>query len=210
MPNLGRAFVSWTRARRRAGHEHVPEEMIMRFHKLRIAEFAKAGGVGVVTALLLTAVMVPAMKFGLSPMPKALGLAFAETVLGRALPLPVGLLFHIAYIAFWFDHFRRPVARRPESDQSASSRRRAVGRRVGGVLSRRRMGLPGTRDQPEIDRRVVRPPCSLRGVSLGLVPRRVQNQSRIANAVSVSGDWRMTFRIEDGETPVDVDYLDYH
>ncbi len=73
----------------------------MRFHKLRIAEFAKAGGVGVVTALLLTAVMVPAMKFGLSPMPKALGLAFAETVLGRALPLPVGLLFHIAYIAFW-------------------------------------------------------------------------------------------------------------
>ena len=30
-----------------------------------------------------------------------LGLAFAETVLGRALPLPVGLLFHVVYVAFW-------------------------------------------------------------------------------------------------------------
>ena len=75
--------------------------MIMRLHKLPISEFAKAGGVGIVTALLLTGVMVPAMEFGLSPMPKPLGLAFAETVLGRALPLPVGLLFHIVYVAFW-------------------------------------------------------------------------------------------------------------
>ena len=73
----------------------------MRLHNLPISEIAKAGGVGVVTALLLTGVMVPAMKFGLSPMPKPLGLAFAETVLGRALPLPVGLLFHIVYVTFW-------------------------------------------------------------------------------------------------------------
>jgi len=73
----------------------------MRLYMLPISELAKAGGVGVVTALLLTGVMVTAMKFGLSPMPKPLGLAFAETVLGRALPLPVGLLFHILYVAFW-------------------------------------------------------------------------------------------------------------
>ena len=73
----------------------------MRLYILPISELAKAGGVGVVTALLLTGVMVTAMKFGLSPMPKPLGLAFAETVLGRALPLPVGLLFHILYVAFW-------------------------------------------------------------------------------------------------------------
>ncbi len=73
----------------------------MRLHILPSSELAKAGGVGVVTALLLTGVMVPAMKFGLSPMPKPLGLAFAETVLGRTLPLPVGLLFHILYVAFW-------------------------------------------------------------------------------------------------------------
>ncbi len=73
----------------------------MRLHKLPISEIAKAGGVGILTALLLTGVMVPAMKFGLSPMPKPLGLAFAETVLGRPLPLPVGLLFHTLYVAFW-------------------------------------------------------------------------------------------------------------
>ena len=73
----------------------------MRLHKLPISEFAKASGIGIVTALLLTGVMVSAMEFGLSPMPKPLGLAFAETVLGRALPLPVGLLFHIVYVAFW-------------------------------------------------------------------------------------------------------------
>ncbi len=73
----------------------------MRLHKLPLSELAKAGGVGVVTALLLTGVMVPAMKLGFSPMPKPLGLAFAETVLGRALPLPVGLLFHMLYVAFW-------------------------------------------------------------------------------------------------------------
>ena len=73
----------------------------MRLYILPSSELAKAGGVGVVTALLLAGVMVPAMKFGLSPLPKPLGLAFAETVLGRALPLPVGLLFHILYVAFW-------------------------------------------------------------------------------------------------------------
>ncbi len=73
----------------------------MGLHKLPISELAKAGAVGVVTALLLTAVMVPAAKFGFSPMPQPLGLAFAETVLGRALPLPVGLLFHVLYVAFW-------------------------------------------------------------------------------------------------------------
>lgn len=74
---------------------------MLRLNKLPVSELTKAGGVGIVTALLLTAVMVPAMKFGFSSMPKPLGLAFAETVLGRALPLPVGLLFHILYVAFW-------------------------------------------------------------------------------------------------------------
>jgi hypothetical protein len=75
--------------------------MIMQRNKLPTFELVKAGAVGIVTALLLTAVMVPAMKFGFSPMPKPLSLAFAETVLGRALPLPVGLMFHIGYVALW-------------------------------------------------------------------------------------------------------------
>lgn len=73
----------------------------MRIHSLTGTEFWKAAGIGVATALLLSAVMVPALRFGISPLPKPLALAFAETVLGRSLPLPVGLLFHIVYVAFW-------------------------------------------------------------------------------------------------------------
>ena len=84
-----------------SGTDLITEEMIMHFHKLPGSELAKAGIVGVVTAVLLTAIMMAASKLGVSPMPKPLGLAFAETVLGRALPLPVGLLFHIVYVAFW-------------------------------------------------------------------------------------------------------------
>jgi hypothetical protein len=68
----------------------------MQFHKLTPVELLKAIGIGSATALLLSAVMVPALRFGISPLPKPLGLAFAETVLGGALPLPVGLLFHVA------------------------------------------------------------------------------------------------------------------
>ena len=73
----------------------------MQIHNLTPKEWLKALGVGVMTAILLSMVMVPALKLGISPLPKPLGLAFAETVLGRALPLPVGLLFHVAYVTFW-------------------------------------------------------------------------------------------------------------
>ncbi len=73
----------------------------MRFPALSLKDIAKAIGVGVAPAVLLSAVMVPAFKLGVSPLPKPLGLAFAETLLGRSLPLPVGLLFHVVYITFW-------------------------------------------------------------------------------------------------------------
>jgi len=73
----------------------------MRINKLTSPDMFKAIGVGIVTAILLSAVMVPMAKFGISPFPKPPSLAFAETVLGRSLPLPVGLLFHIAYVTFW-------------------------------------------------------------------------------------------------------------
>ena len=73
----------------------------MRIHSLAAKEWLKAFGAGIATAVLLSAVMVPAMKLGFSPFPKPLGLAFAETVLGHLLPLPVGLLFHVAYVTFW-------------------------------------------------------------------------------------------------------------
>jgi len=73
----------------------------MRLHRLSASDLLKAVAVGIATALLLSAVMVPAIMSGVSPLPKPLGLAFAETLAGRALPLPVGLLFHVAYVAFW-------------------------------------------------------------------------------------------------------------
>ena len=73
----------------------------MQIHSLTPKEALKAVGIGIVTALLLSAVMVPAFKFGISPMPKPPSLAFAEILFGRDLPLPVGLLFHIAYVTFW-------------------------------------------------------------------------------------------------------------
>jgi hypothetical protein len=60
-------------------------------------DIAKAIGVGILTAILLSLIMVPAFKAGISPMPKPLGLAFAQTLLGKV-PLPVGLLFHLAWV----------------------------------------------------------------------------------------------------------------
>lgn len=69
--------------------------------RLSTGEWAKAVGVGIGTAVLLSAIMVPALRFGISPLPKPLGLAFAETVIGRPLPLPVGLLFHVVYVTAW-------------------------------------------------------------------------------------------------------------
>ncbi len=73
----------------------------MRFHKLPASEWWKALAIGLANGILLSAVMVPAMKTGISPFPKPVGLAFAETLLNRSLPLPVGLLFHLAYVTFW-------------------------------------------------------------------------------------------------------------
>ncbi len=64
-------------------------------------DLLKAVAVGLGTGLLLSAVMVPALKLGISPLPQPLGLAFAERLAGQPLPLPVGLLFHLLYVTFW-------------------------------------------------------------------------------------------------------------
>jgi len=70
----------------------------MKWHSLGAQDWARAVGVGVGVSLLTAAVMVTALKSGVSPLPKPLGLAFAETVLGRTLPLALGLLFHTAWV----------------------------------------------------------------------------------------------------------------
>ena len=58
-------------------------------------------GIGLGVSVLTAIIMVTLLKKGISPFPKPPSLAFAETVLGRTLPLPVGLLFHTAYVTFW-------------------------------------------------------------------------------------------------------------
>lgn len=73
----------------------------MKLHSLSLKEFGKAAGVGVLTAVLLSAIMVTALKTGVSPMPKPLALAFVDTVLRAEVPLPAGLLFHVAWVTAW-------------------------------------------------------------------------------------------------------------
>ena len=70
-------------------------------HALKPGEWGKAAAVGIATGVILAALNVLAMRAHLSPLPQPLGLAFAETVFGRALPLPVGLLFHLAWVTFF-------------------------------------------------------------------------------------------------------------
>lgn len=64
-------------------------------------DFWKALGICLVTAVLLSVVMVAAFGAGIAPMPKQPSLALAETLFRRDLPLPVGLFFHLVYVTFW-------------------------------------------------------------------------------------------------------------
>jgi len=73
----------------------------LRLHRLSAREAWKATGIGIATGVLLALLNVIALKSHISPLPKPLGLAFAETLLGQQMPLPVGLLFHLAWVTFF-------------------------------------------------------------------------------------------------------------
>lgn len=73
----------------------------MHIHKLSAPEWGKAIAVGVAVSVLTGAVMFLGLKSGISPLPKPLALAFATTLLDMKLPLPVGLLFHAAWVTFF-------------------------------------------------------------------------------------------------------------
>ena len=62
--------------------------------------YAKAIGVGIASAIILSLIMLPANQAGIMPMPRPLSLAFAQELLGDV-PLAVGLLFHTLYVTFW-------------------------------------------------------------------------------------------------------------
>lgn len=72
----------------------------MALQKMTPKDYGKAVVAGLVTAVALSLIMVPLNKAGISPMPKPLGLAFAQTLLGEV-PMAVGLLFHVVYVTFW-------------------------------------------------------------------------------------------------------------
>lgn len=65
---------------------------------ITITNVWKAVAAGIITSIVTGAIMAVALKTGISPFPKPLGLAFAQWVVGQQLPLPVGLLFHAAYV----------------------------------------------------------------------------------------------------------------
>lgn len=60
----------------------------------------RAIGIGIGVSLLLTAVMLPLVKTGISPLPQPLGAAFANMLLGNV-PIVIGILFHVVYVTFW-------------------------------------------------------------------------------------------------------------
>lgn len=72
----------------------------------------RAIGIGIAVSVLTAIVMVALLKAGVSPFPKPPSLAFAETLLGRPLPMPVGLLFHTVYVTFWSVVFVRYFPRK--------------------------------------------------------------------------------------------------
>ena len=72
----------------------------------------RAVGIGIAVAVATAIVMLALTSAGASPFPKPPSLAFAETLLHRPLPLPVGLLFHGAYVTFWSVIFVRYFPRR--------------------------------------------------------------------------------------------------
>jgi hypothetical protein len=73
--------------------------MTLDLHPPSARDWAKTLGIGIAVSVLTAAFMATTLKAGMSPLPKSLGLAFAETTLGRPLPLPVGLLFHTAWVS---------------------------------------------------------------------------------------------------------------
>ncbi|WP_163271064.1 hypothetical protein [Chelativorans alearense] len=72
----------------------------------------RAVGIGVAVSIITAAVMLALASTGVSPFPKPPSLAFAEAILGRTLPLPVGLLFHTVYVTFWSVVYVRYFSRR--------------------------------------------------------------------------------------------------
>ncbi|TFH87773.1 hypothetical protein EQG41_06765 [Billgrantia azerbaijanica] len=76
------------------------------------ASWPRALGIGIAVSLITAVIMTALLRLGVSPFPQPPALAFAETLLARQLPLPVGLLFHTLYVTFWSVVYTRYFPRR--------------------------------------------------------------------------------------------------
>lgn len=75
----------------------------MRIHSLSAGDAVKAAIIGLITAAMTAAMMFMAIKSGVSPLPKPLALAFVQAIVGHGVSMPVGFLFHAAWVtAFTF------------------------------------------------------------------------------------------------------------
>ena len=69
-----------------------------RLHPLSGDDIWKTLAVGIVIAAITAAMMLLAIKNGISPLPKPLALAFAGTLAGRPVPMSVGFALHAAWV----------------------------------------------------------------------------------------------------------------
>jgi len=61
----------------------------------------RASSIGLGVAILTAVFMMVLFKTGITPFTKPPALAFAETLIGRQLPMLIGLLFHTVYVTAW-------------------------------------------------------------------------------------------------------------
>lgn len=61
----------------------------------------KAAGIGLIDAVIITAIMLPLVLGGVLPIDKPFAVSFVKALFGDATPLPVGIAFHLVYVTFW-------------------------------------------------------------------------------------------------------------
>ena len=148
----------------------------MRWHSLTSQDWARAVGVGIGVAVLTAAVMVTALKSGVSPLPKPLGLAFAETVLGRPLPLPVGLIFHTVWVTAFSVIYVGLFRGRADVSARARACHRTLDSRAHILLSCGWLGLFRAGYHAKTDRRIGSPPPAICNHFVGTLQACIQEQ----------------------------------
>ncbi|MDN3722455.1 hypothetical protein QW131_32550 [Roseibium salinum] len=152
--------------------------------------WSRAVGIGILVSILTAVVMLALTAAGMSPFPKPPSLAFAETVLMRSLPLPVGLLFHTVYVTFWCVVYVRYFSEAGYLDRVAACGG-SLGDHPCGLLPHCRMGLCGAVCQPKTDCGVLRAasPVRIAAVGIGQVPawKHVRHIGTAAQVDTASG-----------------------